>query len=320
MDSSTVRTDGLPSISLQRVTFKRFRQDLAGLSRSAPARLKATNDRPVIVFAAVLATTTALLTVSLALASPGVPGLTVLGLCALSFIGERQGVRLTSCVEISVSFLPIVFAAVLFGPLAAMIVGVGGMLSQFPLRRPEEVERAYLRWVVWTTTRALVGASAGFGAVAVGGPKAHTYLLLLVATAVAASLEAVSDFAFTALTVLVRRRASVREVAWATGPVLLIAIPFYTAVIPGLAYAFREISPWTFAFFAIPALAAHRLLLLFQEQRAAIGELTDLTGQLERANLSLATALVATLDARDEYTAGPSTAVAGHAPRIAGRS
>jgi len=123
MDSSTVRTDGLPSISLQRVTFKRFRQDLAGLSRSAPARLKATNDRPVIVFAAVLATTTALLTVGLALASPSVPWLTVLGLCALSFIGERQGVRLTSCVEISVSFLPIVFAAVLFGPLAAMIVG-----------------------------------------------------------------------------------------------------------------------------------------------------------------------------------------------------
>jgi hypothetical protein len=44
-------------------------------------------------------------------------------------------------------------------------------------------------------------------------------------------------------------------VARTTGPVLLIAIPFYTAVIPGLAYAFREISPWTFAFFVVPALA-----------------------------------------------------------------
>src|SRR2546423_7465959 len=157
MDSSTVRTDGLPSISLQRVTFKRLRQDLAGLSRSAPARLKATNDGPVIVFAAVLATTTALLTVGLALASPSVPWLTVLGLCALSFIGERQGVRLTSCVEISVSFLPIVFSAVLFGPLAAMIVGAIGMLSQFSLRRPEGVERPYLRWGVLATTRAPVG-------------------------------------------------------------------------------------------------------------------------------------------------------------------
>jgi putative nucleotidyltransferase with HDIG domain len=279
----------------------------------------AVDDWPVVVFAVALTTVVAILTVALALASSSVPWLTVLGLCALSFIGERQGVRLTSCVEISVSFLPIVFAAVLFGPLAAMIVGAAGMLSQCPLRRPEDVERPYLRWVVWTTTRALVGASAGFGAVAVGGPKAHTYLLLLVATAVAASLEAVSDFTLTTLTVLVRRRASVREVAWATGPVLLIAIPFYTAVIPGLAYAFREISPWTFAFFAIPALAAHRLLLLFQQQRAAISDLENLTAQLERANLSFAAALVATLDARDQYTAGHSTAVAVYARDIACR-
>lgn len=320
MDSSTVRTDGLPRVSLRRVTFKRFRQDLAVRTNSIRASLKAFDDWPVVVFAVALTATVALLTVALALASPSVPWLTVLGLCALSFVGERQGVRLTSCVEISVSFLPIVFAAVLFGPLAAMIVGAAGMLSQFPLRRPEEdVERPYLRWVVWTTTRALVGASAGFGAVAVGGPKAHTYLLLLVATAVAATLEAVSDFTFTTLTVLVRRRASVREVAWATGPVLLIAIPFYTAVIPGLAYAFREISLWTFAFFAIPALAAHRLLLLFQEQRAAISDLENLTVQLERANLSFAAALVATLDARDRYTAGHSTAVAVYARDIAVR-
>jgi HD domain len=319
MDSSTVRTDGLPRISLQRVTFKRFRQDLANRTASVRASLKASDDWPVVVFAVALTTAVVLLTVALAFASFSVPWLTVLGLCTLSFIGERQGVRLMSCVEISVSFLPIVFAAVLFGPLAAMIVGAAGMLSQFPLRRPEDVERPYLRWLVWTTTRALVGASAGFGAVAVGGPKAHTYLLLLVATAVAASLEAISDFTFTTLTVLVRRRASVREVAWATGPVLLIAIPFYTAVIPGLAYAFREISPWTFAFFAVPALAAHRLLLLFQDQRRAISDLEKLAAQLERANLSFAAALVATLDARDQYTAGHSTAVAVYARDIAVR-
>jgi putative nucleotidyltransferase with HDIG domain len=317
MDSSTVRTDGLPRISLQRVTFKRFRQELADRTGSVRASLKAFDDWPVVAFAVALTTVVAILTV--ALASPSVPWLTVLGLSALSFIGERQGVRLMSCVEISVSFLPVVFAAVLFGPLAAMIVGAAGMLSQLPLRRPEDVERPFLRWLVWTTTRALVAASAGFGAVAVGGPKAHTYLLLLVATAVAASLEAVSDFTLTALTVLVRRRASVREVALATGPVLLIAIPFYTAVIPGLAYAFREISPWTFAFFAVPALAAHRLLLLFQEQRAAISDLENLTAQLERANLSFAAALVATLDARDQYTAGHSTAVAVYARDIAVR-
>jgi putative nucleotidyltransferase with HDIG domain len=319
MDSSSVRTDGPPTISLQRVTFKSFWQVRAGRFCRTTVLRRATEDWPVLVFAGLLTGAVALLSVALVLASPTGPWLTVLGLCALTFIGERQCVRLTGHVEISVSFLPLVFAAVLFGPLAAMIVGAAGMVSQFPLRRSPDVERPYLRWIVWTSTRALVGASAGFGALAAGGPQAHSYLLLLVATAVAASCEAVSDFALGVSTALVRRRASLLEVARTTGPVLLIAVPFYTAVIPALAYAFREISPWTLAFIVIPALTAHRLLLLFQEQRRAIHELTELTAKLERANLSFAAALVATLDARDEYTAGHSTAVAVYARDIAAK-
>jgi putative nucleotidyltransferase with HDIG domain len=279
----------------------------------------AIEDWPVLVFAGVLTVAVALLSVALILASPTVPWLTVLGLCALTFIGERHCVRLTGYVEISVSFLPLVFTAVLFGPLAAMIVGAAGMVSQFPLRGSPDVDRPYLRWIVWSSTRALVGGSAGFGALAAGGPQAHSYVPLLVATAVAAGCEAVSDFSLGVSTALVRRRASFLEVARTTGPVLLIAVPFYTAVIPELAYAFREISPWTLAFFIIPALTAHRLLLLFREQRQAIHELTELTARLERANLSFAAALVATLDARDEYTAGHSTAVAVYARDIAAK-
>jgi putative nucleotidyltransferase with HDIG domain len=319
MDSSSVRTDGPPTISLQRVTFKSFWQVRAGWFRWGTVLRGTGEDWPVLLFAGLLTGAVALLSVALVLASPSVPWLTVLGLCALTFIGERQCVRLTGYVEISVSFLPLVFAAVLFGPLAAMIVGAAGMLSQFPLRRSPDVELPYLRWIVWTSTRALVGASAGFGALAAGGPQAHSYLLLLVATAAAASCEAVSDFALGVSTALVRRRASLLEVARTTGPVLLIAIPFYTAVIPALAYAFRAISPWTAAFVVIPALTAHRLLLLFKEQRQAIDELTELTAKLERANLSFAAALVATLDARDEYTAGHSTAVAVYARDIAAK-
>jgi putative nucleotidyltransferase with HDIG domain len=319
MDSSSVRTDGSATISLGRVIFKSFWQVRVGRLRLGTVTRGAAANWPVLVFAGVLAGAVALIAVALALASPTVPWLTVLGLCALTFVGERQGVRLTSCVEISVSFLPFVFAAVLFGPLAAIIVGAAGMLSQFPLRRSVDVDQPYLRWLVWTLTRALVAASAGFGALASGGPTAQSYLLLLVATAAAASCEAVSDFGLGVLTALVRRRASLREVARTTGPVLVIAIPFYTAVIPAVAYAFREISPWTLAFFAIPALTAHRLLLLFQEQRQAIHELKELTAKLERANLSFASALVAALDARDEYTAGHSTAVAVYARDIAAR-
>ena len=45
----------------------------------------------------------------------------------------------------------------------------------------------------------------------------------------------------------------------------------------------------------------------------------SVNARLERANLSFATALVATLDARDRYTAGHSAAVAIYARDIAER-
>ena len=71
--------------------------------------------------------------------------------------------------------------------------------------------------------------------------------------------------------------------------------------------------------FFVPALAAQRLYTLYQEQRQLTENLTDANEQLERANLSFAAALVATLDARDQYTAGHSAAVAIYSRDIAQR-
>src|SRR5688572_8945845 len=77
----------------------------------------------------------------------------VLALAALAYLAERQDVRLSATTRLSVTFLPLVFAAVAFGPLAAIVVGVLGLLAEF--RRP------YLRWAVWTASRALVAGAAG---------------------------------------------------------------------------------------------------------------------------------------------------------------
>jgi putative nucleotidyltransferase with HDIG domain len=71
--------------------------------------------------------------------------------------------------------------------------------------------------------------------------------------------------------------------------------------------------------FAIPAVAAQRLLLLYRQQRESAAALTNANERLAGANLSFATALVATLDARDRYTAGHSAAVAIYARDIATR-
>jgi putative nucleotidyltransferase with HDIG domain len=86
-----------------------------------------------------------------------------------------------------------------------------------------------------------------------------------------------------------------------------------------LVYACREVSTWSVVLFLFPAFAAQKFFLLYREQRATSEELTAAMERQERANLSFATALVATLDARDRYTAGHSAAVAVYARDIAER-
>ena len=53
----------------------------------------------------------------------------VAALVALAAIAERGRVRLNDTTELSISLLPMLFAAVAFGPLAAMLVGAGSMLG-----------------------------------------------------------------------------------------------------------------------------------------------------------------------------------------------
>ena len=58
---------------------------------------------------------------------------------------------------------------------------------------------------------------------------------------------------------------------------------------------------------------------LYQEQRQLAVDLSEVNETLERANLQFAAALIATLDARDRYTAGHSAAVAIYSRDIAQR-
>jgi putative nucleotidyltransferase with HDIG domain len=129
----------------------------------------------------------------------------------------------------------------------------------------------------------------------------------------------VLDVSFASITYRLRGHGSAFKAIGELIPVAVASIPFYAPAVAVLTFTYREISPWTLPLFFVPALAAQRWFILYQEQRRLAEDLAQANSRLESANLSFATALVATLDARDRYTAGHSAAVAIYARDIAAR-
>jgi putative nucleotidyltransferase with HDIG domain len=230
-----------------------------------------------------------------------------LGLVAL--LAEKQSVHISANTQVSISALPILFAAVVHGPLASMLVGACALLG--------DLGRPFTRWVVWTASRSLVAGLAGLAAFSLISDDS-SFAVLLLAVVCAAVVEAVGDIGVTAITAALRRNGYLEPVR-AMAQLVLATVPLYTPLIAALAYAYRELSPWTLLLFFIPALAAQRLLTLYEGQRELAANLAKANQRLEQANLSFASALVAALDARDRYTAGHSAAVAVYARDIARR-
>ena len=141
---------------------------------------------------------------------------------------------------------------------------------------------------------------------------------LVAASLLTAVMGEVLDVFFAALTARVRGRP-VGDVVHSLVPVVLTSAVVYAPIVALLAYMYVRVSPWTLALFLVPAMAVQRLYGLYQEQRQLAVDLSAANDTLERANLQFAAALIATLDARDQYTAGHSAAVAIYSRDIAAR-
>src|SRR5436309_8007324 len=100
----------------------------------------------------------------------------------LAIMAERQSVRFTENIELSVAFLPLLFVAVVFGPLPAALIGAVTVLPDFG--------RPYTRWVIWTANRTIIGGMAGLAAL-LPSDAASSIGLILAAT----FLAAIVDFA-----------------------------------------------------------------------------------------------------------------------------
>jgi len=232
-------------------------------------------------------------------------------LAAIAAVAERGRVRLNNNTELSLSLLPILFAAVAFGPLSAMVVGAGSMIGGF---RPP-----YQKWAVFTLSESLTAAgtalAAGYAAQLASGEVGA----VLAATVTGALAAQLLDAVFASITLYLRGTGRIRDSVQTLVPVVFASVPLYTPVVALLVIAYREVSPWTLPLFLLPTLAAQRLYAMYQEQRRLAEDLSTANDTLERANLSFAAALVATLDARDRYTAGHSAAVAIYSRDIASR-
>jgi putative nucleotidyltransferase with HDIG domain len=231
-------------------------------------------------------------------------------LATAAIVSERQRVAVGKDTEASISLIPILFAAVLFGPLAGMAVAAVSNLGAFC--------SPYMKWAIYTCSHSITGAIAGFVAVAALNTSGDELLGYLIATAFAALAAEFSETVFFGITMRIRGKdalAAVRVLA----PMAFASVLLYAPVVALLVSAYEQISPLTLPLFLAPALAAQRLFSLYQEQRRLTDDLAEVNVRLESANLSFATALVATLDARDRYTAGHSAAVAIYARDIADR-
>lgn len=238
----------------------------------------------------------------------------ILGLLAIG--AERESIKLTPSTEVSIASLLSVFAAVVFGPLCGAIVGAVGLLADLPRR---DVAQPVLRWSIWTSRRFIAMALAGLTAGLVLHHRPHDFWAVFAAVAAAFAAETICELLLDPVAPLIRGTATYGQLLRSVAPALLASVPLHTPVVAVLAFSYSTLSPWSVVLFAIPSFAAQRLLLLYRQQRETSEALTDANARLSRANLSFATALVATLDARDRYTAGHSAAVAIYARDIAAR-
>ena len=237
---------------------------------------------------------------------------TIVALIVVNAAAERSSVWLTRTTQMSIALLPTLFAAVLFGPLAAGLVNASSMLGDPELFTSSDPDRApRLKLASYASARFITGAVAGLIAQNLIGVTRSQFGGLLIATLAAAVVAETVDMLFASVTARIRGR-SIKGVLRTLSPLLLTSVPLYAPLVAVLALAYTEVSPWTAPLFFIPALAAQRLFGMYQQQR-------QLAQDLKRANMSFAEALVATLEKSDQYTAGHSKAVAIYSRDIAQR-
>jgi putative nucleotidyltransferase with HDIG domain len=263
-----------------------------------------------VVWAAVLIATTGVVVWALWTHGYRFPPLwAILILGAFAAVAERQGVALSDRAQMSVSFLPLVFGAVVFGPLGGLAVGA--------ISNSWDFRESRLRWGVYTPIRALTAAASGLAAwTLVPHPSGLGQYLLV--SLVASVVDLATEGFLLAITAVVRGVNPGREL-WAMASVSALTVPLYVPLLALLVFTYNAYSLGIALILFVPTLAAQRLLGLYQGEKEAAQELAVVNSRLRTANRRFMTGLVGIYEENDFYTAGHSLVVATYARDIAAR-
>jgi putative nucleotidyltransferase with HDIG domain len=240
----------------------------------------------------------------------------VLVLALIAHVAEGHSMRVSPRVEVSVSFMPLALAAVLFGPAAAALVGGAAMLHR---------EGPLERFLIYISGKSLAGCAAGATAlVAEQAIGAETLAVLVGVAALASVVGTGVEFFVTAVTLLIRHGTRPLELWRLLRGSMAVSVALYAPVTALIAFTYGRVGMEVLAFFVVPLIAAHLSFGMHARQAQLIEELEDSNARLADANehlrlinISFAGAMVRALDARDKWTAGHSLAVAMYSRDIA---
>jgi putative nucleotidyltransferase with HDIG domain len=240
----------------------------------------------------------------------------VVVLALIAHVAEGRSMRVSPRVEVSVSFMPLALAAVLFGPAAAALVGAAAMLHR---------EGPLERFLIYLSGKTLAGCAAGWIAVVAERMVAADSLMTLVVIAAVASVVGTGvEFFVTAVTLLIRHGTRPLELWRLLRGSMAVSVALYAPVTALIAFTYGRVGVEAVAFFVVPLMAAHLSFGMHARQAQLIEELEESNTRLEaanehlrRVNISFAAAMVRALDKRDDYTAGHSAAVAVYSRDIA---
>ena len=179
-----------------------------------------------------------------------------------------------------------------------------------------------MKWATYTSTRALTGAATGLAAGWAAGLSSKPHCFGRDCDdGGGRSCPRCWMPAFAALDAPSAEHGESRRTSSRLScPLVFLAVPFYAPLVAVLAFAYRDVSPWTLPlFFGAGACGAAPVRPLSGAARTRRGTSRRRTlGLSVRTSLSLPLSW-RRLDARDRYTAGHSAAVAIYARDIAER-